>query len=454
MCPMRRRTFSTSSFHSTLASRLSPSSTPDRPLERGGSVLPRRSRAPSSVRVRAPSQIHPFLTLKPDSRVKRLRGYRRRLCDGVVTVGRVSQKARALAAARLIWRVATLPPLRLFILLLAIGSVGASLAGCGSGGNGEKLGERVMPLGQPVPKGGGRYRDRRRLQGGRRLVSAARGRGLRPGRHGVLVWRAVSWPPHRQWRDLRHGKAVGGVDRPCPCLSMRASPISRTAGRSSFASTIAVLTGRAASWMCRAARRSCSASGNKGTARVRVQYLARAPLNGDDSYERRYLASQSWAQVASRGGARDHDAVGSIAAGVKRPAKRTYQAEPSRHRRRNRTRPSPRRKFAGRRAPVPPAFRLRAPGQADTSFRQARSEARTMPREPGRCSAASPRSRSLRRRPVATTLFRVRVGPFADQETAASALAEGDRGWLSRCQNRYKLEAVLLAGCFFGSSAR
>ena len=53
--------------------------------------------------------------------------------------------------------MATLPPLRLFILLLAIGSVGTSLVGCGSGGNGEKLGERVIPLGQPVPKGGGRY---------------------------------------------------------------------------------------------------------------------------------------------------------------------------------------------------------------------------------------------------------------------------------------------------------
>ena len=52
------------------------------------------------------------------------------------------------------------------------------------------------------------------------------------------------------------------------------------------------------------------------------------------------------------------------------------------------------------------------------------------------------------------TLFRVRVGPFADQETAASALAQGDRGWLSRRENRYKLEVVLLAGCFFGSSAR
>ena len=53
-------------------------------------------------------------------------------------------------------------------------------------------------------------------------------------------------------------------------------------------------------------RRSAEVLGfrDEGTARVRVQYLGRAPLNGDDSYERRYLASQGWAQVASRRDAR------------------------------------------------------------------------------------------------------------------------------------------------------
>ncbi len=33
---------------------------------------------------------------------------------------------------------------------------------------------------------------------------------------------------------------------------------------------------------------------NQGLARVRVRYAGRAPLNGDDSAERRFLASQSW----------------------------------------------------------------------------------------------------------------------------------------------------------------
>ncbi len=49
-------------------------------------------------------------------------------------------------------------------------------------------------------------------------------------------------------------------------------------------------------------RRSAEALGfrNHGTATVRVKYLGRAPLNGNDSYEQAYLANQSWARVASK----------------------------------------------------------------------------------------------------------------------------------------------------------
>src|SRR3972149_8668268 len=50
-------------------------------------------------------------------------------------------------------------------------------------------------------------------------------------------------------------------------------------------------------------RRSATLLGfrNHGTATVRVKYLGRAPLSGDDSYERRYLANQSWVQFAAKG---------------------------------------------------------------------------------------------------------------------------------------------------------
>lgn len=39
---------------------------------------------------------------------------------------------------------------------------------------------------------------------------------------------------------------------------------------------------------------------SKGLAKVRVRYAGRAPLNGDDSRERQYLASQPWNSGASR----------------------------------------------------------------------------------------------------------------------------------------------------------
>ncbi|ODR96400.1 hypothetical protein AUC69_14660 [Methyloceanibacter superfactus] len=48
-------------------------------------------------------------------------------------------------------------------------------------------------------------------------------------------------------------------------------------------------------------RRSADALGfrRNGTANVRVQYLRRAPLNGDDSYERKILASRGLGQYAA-----------------------------------------------------------------------------------------------------------------------------------------------------------
>ena len=223
--------------------------------------------------------------------------------------------------------MATIPPFRLFILLLAIGSVGASLVGCGSGGNGEKLGERVIPLGQPVPKGGGRYATG--------VAYKVDGVWYQP-REDAAYDRVgtASW-----YGELFHGRRTANgeiydmerLSAASPTLPM---PVyARVTNLENRRSIIVRVNDRGpyrSSRIMDVSRRSAEVLGfrHKGTARVRVQYLARAPLNGDDSYERRHLASQGWAQVASRGGANDHDAVGSIAAGVKRPAKRTYQAEP------------------------------------------------------------------------------------------------------------------------------
>ncbi len=75
-------------------------------------------------------------------------------------------------------------------------------------------------------------------------------------------------------------------------------------------------------------RRSADALGfrKNGTAQVRVTYLGKAPLNGDDSYERRYLASQGWAQYATAKRIRpaaDPIAVASIASVGTPPRKAT-----------------------------------------------------------------------------------------------------------------------------------
>jgi rare lipoprotein A len=174
-------------------------------------------------------------------------------------------------------------------------------------------------------------------------------------------------------------------------------------------------------------RRSAEALGfrNKGTARVRVQYLARAPLNGDDSYERRYLASQGWAQFASHGRTRDPGAVGSIAASTRQPQ-----------------RPLPVAGSVG--APVP---QQAMPGGVPQLRWQASTRVPAPPPRLERLSGArlliqagsirsednAERARSVlggvapvEVAPVEVggeTLFRVRVGPFADESAASAALA-------------------------------
>jgi rare lipoprotein A len=61
---------------------------------------------------------------------------------------------------------------------------------------------------------------------------------------------------------------------------------------------------------------------SKGRARVRVQYAGRAPLNGDDTRERRYLAEQQWRQ--------DQGASTAFASNEPAPAPR-YEATPVRY---------------------------------------------------------------------------------------------------------------------------
>ena len=198
----------------------------------------------------------------------------------------------------------------------------------------------MIPLGQPVPKGGGGiYRRAYKVDG----VWYQPREDAAYDRVGKASW----------YGELFHGRRTANgeiydMDRLSAAHPTLPLPVyARVTNLENGRSIIVRVNDRgpyAVDRIMDLSRRSAEVLGfrNNGTARVRVKYLARAPLNGDDSYERRYLASQSWVQVASRGGARDHDAVGSIAASVKRPAKRTYQAEPVAARRAG-TGPAPRR---------------------------------------------------------------------------------------------------------------
>jgi rare lipoprotein A len=333
----------------------------------------------------------------------------------------VSKFSRALAAARLIWRALTPPLARLIILLLCIGIAGASLVGCGSG-NGEKLGERVIPLGQPVPKGGGRYTTG--------VAYKVDGVWYQPredpayDRVGTASW----------YGELFHGRRTANgeiydMDRlsaasptlPLPVyvrvtnLENRRSIVVRVNDRGPYRS----------SRIIDLSRRSAEALGfrHRGTARVRVQYLARAPLNGDDSYERRYLASQSWGPLASRANAADLGAVGSLTAGARRRMERTYDTErapsstldplPS-------AAPAPLRWEASAPAPAPA---LRAAGSREFlvqagSFRSEDNAERAR----ARLGSIAP-VEVARAQFGDGTLYRVRIGPFASREAAASALS-------------------------------
>lgn len=351
--------------------------------------------------------------------------------------------ARALAAARLVWRAATLPEARLLISLLLIGSVGASVVACHSG-NGERLGERVIPLGQPVPKGGGAY-----VTGSAYQVD---GVWYQP-REDPTYDRVgkASW-----YGELFHGRRTANgeiydMDRLSAASPTLPMPVYvRVTNLENGRSIIVRVNDRgpyANDRIMDLSRRSAEMLGfrDKGTAQVRVQYLARAPLNGDDSYERRYLASQNWAQIASRGrpsngGPREPGAVGSIAADSRPPFKRSYDVQAA----------GP----IASRAPEQ-AVAMRAPEQAlPGAVPQLRWQASA--RAPARPSlqegldrattgglliqAGSFRSQDNAERarsllggiaPVEVaptqvggeTLFRVRVGPFGDESAATEALA-------------------------------
>jgi rare lipoprotein A len=353
--------------------------------------------------------------------------------DGVGELGRVLSVASALAAAGF-FCVATRPFTRLLASLLLIGVVAANVVACGSGAKGPSLGERLVPIGQSAPKGGGVYRVGKpyELNG----VQHYPREDPSYDRVGTASW----------YGELFHGRRTANGE----IFDMeRLSAASPTLPMPIYAKVTNLTNGRSivvrvndrgpfrSNRIIDLSRRSAEVLGfrERGTARVRVQYLRRAPLNGDDSYERRHLASQPWAQYAMRGqpepAARDPVTVASIADAVmpRRAAKRSQPRPVS---------------LVEEEAE---AYAERPRSNADTAMRTVRTVAVQPPapspaggsRNGPSIVAGSFRNKDNADRALTLlggvaqvevtpitigddTFYRVRVGPFADRGEAEAAL--------------------------------
>jgi rare lipoprotein A len=179
--------------------------------------------------------------------------------------------------------------------------IGAALAlglgGCGGGGNGQPLGERVIPLGQPVPKGGGYYQIGKPYEVAGLVYTPREDPSY--DRVGSASW----------YGELFHGRRTANgeiydMDRLSAAHPTLPLPVyARVTNLNNGRSIVVRINDRgpyASDRIIDLSRRSAEALGfrNQGTATVRVKYLRRAPLNGDDSYELAYLANQSWARLA------------------------------------------------------------------------------------------------------------------------------------------------------------
>lgn len=154
-------------------------------------------------------------------------------------------------------------------------------------------GERVVAPGAPVPVGGGR-----RIVGkpyvmyGRLFVPTA---NPPPFEVGTAAWMAPDFHGRRTANgEVHDGSALTGAHPTMPLpsyakvtnLENGRSLVLRIHDRGPFNKGRVIDVSRRAAELLGFAR--------AGLARVRVEYLRPAPLDGDQSYERHYLAMQPW----------------------------------------------------------------------------------------------------------------------------------------------------------------
>ncbi len=186
-----------------------------------------------------------------------------------------------------------------FFVLLTLIVTGVVLSACSRGkkSSDQNLSKRVIKLGQTVPKGGGRYKIGDPYKIGGRWYTPR----VNPSydRVGVASWSG----------EMFHGRYTANGE----IYDMNAlSAAHTTMPLPSYARVTNLQNGRslvmrvndrgpyAHDRIIDLSRRSAQALGfaRNGTARVRVQYIGSAPLNGDDSLERRVYASRPWARMA------------------------------------------------------------------------------------------------------------------------------------------------------------
>lgn len=185
-------------------------------------------------------------------------------------------------------------------LALLLCAVLIAVAGCSRSDKPAKstgLSKRVIQPGQPVPKGGGRYKVGNPYQ--------IKGRWYHPHENtsydkvGVASW----------YGDLFHGRYtangevfdMNALTAAHPTLPMPTyAEVTNLENRRTIVVRINDRGPYARNRVIDLSKRSAKELGvyRPGTAKVRVRYLGKAPLNGDDSYERQVLARQPWIRYA------------------------------------------------------------------------------------------------------------------------------------------------------------
>lgn len=209
------------------------------------------------------------------------------------------------------------------VLILLLFAIALVLTACGQMGmrSGTNLSKRVVPFGQPVPKGGGRYKvgDPYKING--RWYQPREDRTY--DRVGTASWYGEMF--HGRYTANGEVYDMDALSAAHPTLPM---PVYARVTNLQNGRVIVVRVNDRGPYahdrVIDLSRRSAHLLGfrKNGTARVRVQYMGPAPLSGDDSYERRVLAQQSWARMA------DASAPRNVSPTARPPAASTAELRP------------------------------------------------------------------------------------------------------------------------------